>query len=88
MCYYSHPSSPAVFQLDLIKTFPSLSLSLSLSLLKAVSRQEMEWLEVDSEAIASLGRVLAAFSRCLTSFIIKGPVPSNDVLKFRVGLNL
>ena len=84
MCYYSHPSSPAVFQLDLIETFPPLSLSL----LKAVSRQEMEWLEVDSEAIASLGRVLAAFSRCLTSFIIKGPVPSNDVLKFRVGLNL
>lgn len=84
MCYYSHPSPPAVFQLDLIETFPSLSLSP----LKAVSRQEMEWLEVDSEAIASLGRVLAAFSRCLTSFIVKGPAPSNDVLKFRVGLNL
>lgn len=63
-------------------------LSLPLSPLKAVSRQEMEWLEVDSEAIASLGRVLAAFSRCLTSFIVKGPAPSNDVLKFRVGLNL
>ena len=63
------------------------SLPLSLSP-KAVSRQEMEWLEVDSEAIASLGRVLAAFSRCLTSFIVKGPAPSNDVLKFRVGLNL
>ena len=82
MCYYSHPSPPAVFQLDLIVSHP-----LSLSP-KAVSRQEMEWLEVDSEAIASLGRVLAAFSRCLTSFIVKGPAPSNDVLKFRVGLNL
>ena len=71
-----------MFQLDLIETFPSLCL------LKAVSRQEMEWLEVDSEAIASLQRVLAAFSRYLTSFIVKGPAPSNDVRKFRVGLNL
>lgn len=59
-----------------------------LSLLKAVSRREMEWFEVDPEAIASLGRVLAAFSRCLTSFIVKSPAPSNDVLQFRVGLNL
>ena len=86
MCYYSRPSPPAVFQLDLIETFPSLSLSP----LKAVSRQEMEWLEVDSEAIASLRRVLAAFSRCQTSCLtsFKGPAPSNDVLKFRVGLNL
>ena len=65
-------------------------LSLPLSPLKAVSRQEMEWLEVDSEAIASLRRVLAAFSRCQTSCLtsFKGPAPSNDVLKFRVGLNL
>ena len=82
--YYSHPSPPAVFQLDLFET---VSLSLSLSLQKAGSRQEVERLETDSEATASLGRVLVASCRCLRSFITEGPALSSDVLKFRVSAN-
>lgn len=75
-----HPSPPAVFQLDLIET-SSLSP-------KAVSRREMEWFEVDPEAIASLGRVLASFSRCLTSFIVKVQHPAMMCYSFEVGTNL